>query len=147
MEYEIDYDVAKLAEKIVEACKDLSWIKDYDISIGFVRCSTAKQNRANVAADCRKVAGPFKAFCNHDIVITVYSPVFDSYSENQQKVILWHELKHIGWSEDSVKIEDHDVKDFYVILKAMGMDWNRLDEDVPDILNSVIEGSVEDEGY
>jgi hypothetical protein len=71
--------------------------------------------------------------------VTVYDPCVSILTENQFKILLYHELKHIGTTtEGDLKINDHDVKDFYIILKKYGIDWNRHDVDVPDILQEVM---------
>jgi hypothetical protein len=55
-------------------------------------------------------------------------------TENQQKVLMLHELKHIGIGERGLKIENHDIEDFADILTAYGLDWNDIDKNIEDIL-------------
>ncbi|MES0334749.1 MAG: putative metallopeptidase [Candidatus Magnetobacterium sp. LHC-1] len=126
----------KLAYAIISKREDLQWILEYELEdkIGFVKSYEQKKTNSIVFADCRKVSGPFKAFVPYEVLITTYPP-FEHLTPNQQKIVIWHELKHIGWSDEgTVKLNDHDVKDFYIILKKYGIDWDRHGQDVPDIL-------------
>ena len=56
-------------------------------------------------------------------------------SENQRKILMLHELKHIGIGEKGLKLEEHDREDFADILKRYGIDWNMHGEEVTDILS------------
>ena len=137
IDYEPAPDIMELAEKIIMRKSDIKWILDDDYFhlIGFVRSHISKTNSPDVPADCRKVPNPFRAFVPYDIIITVYEPCANLLSENQFKILLYHELKHIGTTqEQNLKVNDHDTKDFYVILKNYGIDWQRYDSQVPDIL-------------
>lgn len=130
-------DIMELANKIIAVKKDLQWIIEDDFldSIGYVRSFIPKPNKPDIAADCRKVPGPFRAYIPYQIIITVYEPCLHLFSDNQFKILLYHELKHVGLNTDfELKINDHDIKDFYFILKNYGIDWDRLDVEVPDIL-------------
>ena len=55
-------------------------------------------------------------------------------NENQHKILMYHELQHIGIGEKGHKIETHDIEDFSNILHKYGLDWNSYDKNVPDIL-------------
>jgi hypothetical protein len=145
-DYEPAPDVQSLANKIIKIKPDLKWILEDDFidSIGYVRSFVPKANKPDVPADCRKVPGPFRAYIPFDILITVYEPCLHLLSENQFKILLYHELKHIGVNTDNeLKVNDHDLKDFYVILRKYGIDWNRLDVDVPDILQEGVREDAE----
>lgn len=137
-DYVQDKSIQALATQLINILPDLRWIADYGYtdSIGYVRSFVKKQSKSNCYADCRKVAATYKAFITYDIIITLYDPLVSQLSENQLKILLWHELKHIRQQTDGkgLAIRDHDVKDFRDILDYVGLDWHEIDEDVPDIL-------------
>jgi len=61
-------------------------------------------------------------------------------TENQKKILMLHELRHIGIGEKGFRIENHDVEDFRDILERFGIEWNGFDQEVPDILAEVKAG-------
>jgi hypothetical protein len=134
-DYEVADDLRELAEKVIEARPELSIIRDFDIKIAYVRSYETKASKGKqINADCRLVSGVYTAFLPYDFIITFYEPNMYYMSENQQKVLMLHELKHIGIGERGFRIENHDIEDFKDILIEYGLDWNELDNDIKDIL-------------
>lgn len=135
-DYEVADDLRELAERIIEVRPELSIIRDFDIKVAYLRSYEAKKDKGRmVNADCRKVSGVYTAFLPYDFIITFYEPNMYHMTENQIKILMLHELKHIGISERGLRIENHDIEDFADILIHYGLDWNGLDKDVPDILD------------
>ncbi len=134
-DYEVADDLRELAEKVITARPELSIIRDYDIKVAYVRSYEAKRDKGKVVnADCRKVNGTYTAYLPYDFIITFYEPNMYYMTENQQKVLMLHELKHIGIGERGLKIENHDIEDFADILTAYGLVWNGINKDIEDIL-------------
>lgn len=134
---EVDEGLRALAERLIVAMPELSIIPTYDIKVGYVRSYEPKiDNGKAVYADCRKVTKTYKAFLPFDFIITVYDPNACLLSENQMKILMLHELKHIGLGEKGLTIENHDVEDFLDILERYGVTWNWLNAEVPDILEA-----------
>jgi hypothetical protein len=136
IDYEVAEDLKELGEKIINAMSDeLHVIKDFDVNIGYVRSYERKLSKGNIVnADCRKVNGTYTAYLPFDFIITFYEPNMDYMTENQKKILMLHELRHIGIGEKGLRIEPHSVEDFKDILHRFGIDWNDYDQDVPDIL-------------
>lgn len=135
IDYEVADDLRELGEKIIRAMPELNVIRDFDVRIGYVRSYEAKQAKGKqINADCRKVTGPYTAYLPYDFIITFYEPNIIYMSENQKKILMLHELRHIGIGERGFRIENHDVDDFIDILHRFGIEWNGFDQDVPDIL-------------
>ena len=55
-------------------------------------------------------------------------------NENQIKVLMLHELRHIGMGDRGLTIVPHDIEDFSDILEKYGLDWNEYGKELPDIL-------------
>lgn len=135
VDYEVADDLRVLAEKIISAMPELNIIRDYDAKIGYVRSFEAKRDKGKqINADCRKVNGTYTAYLPFDFIITFYDPNIYHMSENQKKILMLHELRHIGIGERGFRIENHDVEDFRDILDRFGIDWNGFDQEVPDII-------------
>lgn len=134
-DFEAADDLRNLAERVIAAMPELHIIRDFDIRVAYVRSFEPKRDKgSSVNADCRKVNGTYTAFLPYDFIITVYEPNSYYMTENQLKILMLHELRHIGIGERGLRIENHDVEDFKDILVRYGINWNGLDEDVPDIL-------------
>lgn len=146
LDYEVAEDLQQLGENVISAMPELSSIiRDFDVKIGYVRSYEAKINKGKqVNADCQKVRGTYTAYLPFDFLITFYEPNVYYMTENQKKILMLHELKHIGIGEKGLRIDNHDVEDFRSILQQYGMDWNELDQDVPDILAGGDDGSKKD---
>ncbi len=135
VDYEVADDLKDIAEKVISAMPEVQIIREYNIKVGYVRSYEGKQNKGKaVFADCKKINGTYTAFLPYDFVITFYDPNTYHMSENQKKILMLHELKHIGIGEKGFRIENHDVEDFKDILYRYGIDWNGYEQDVPDIL-------------
>lgn len=135
VDYEVADDLRELGEKVIRAMPELHIIHDFDIRVGYVRSYEAKQGKGKmIFADCRKVNGTYTAYLPFDFIVTFYEPNVYHMTENQKKILMLHELKHIGIGEKGFKIENHDVEDFVDILYRFGIEWNGFNQEVPDIL-------------
>ncbi|MEN6312786.1 MAG: putative metallopeptidase [Clostridiaceae bacterium] len=137
-------DMQKLAERIIARFPELSIIPEYGIRIGYVLSQEQPPGTKIKYADCCKVKLTYQAWLPYDFIITFYEPNTELLSENQKKILMLHELKHIGIGEKGLKLEEHDREDFADILKRYGIDWNCYDEEVPDILGEDPERIDED---
>jgi predicted metallopeptidase len=132
---EVADDLRELAEKIIEKMPELSIIPEFEIKVGYVRSFEKKQDKSKlVYGDCRRINKVYGAYLPYDFIITFYEPHVILLSENQRKILMLHELKHIGIGERGLRIEYHDVQDFGDILQRFGIDWNWFEKEVPDIL-------------
>jgi len=128
-------DLRELAEKVIKAMPELHYILDYDIKVGYIRSYESKKGAKTVFADCRKLTTVYQAYLPYDFLITFYDNEASILTENQQKILMLHELKHIEMGEHGLKIRLHDIEDFHSILGRYGINWNEFqNNDVPDIL-------------
>ncbi len=144
IDYEVSDELRQLGEKVIAGMSELYYITEFEIKVGYVLSYEAKKKDGkSIAADCRKVTGPYQAYLPFDFVVTFYHPNMSYMTENQQKVLMLHELKHIGVGERGLKIEPHNIEDFESILSRYGLNWNAFNNDIPDIL---VGGGSEEEG-
>lgn len=125
---EDDYTISEIyndmAEEIIlEKRPD---ILNSGVSVGFV--SSMKQKKKGkthlVLGECRKVQPIEKLFCPYDFLIIIYEPNCEALSEDQMKILIWHELNHIGIDENGEHyIVPHDIEEFFDIIKEHGMRW------------------------
>ncbi len=135
IDWEPSESLQELGNKVLDKIAELSYIRDFDIKIGYVLSYERKVNKGKVVfADTRKVNGPYQAYLPFDILITFYEPNVSILSENQQKIVMWHELRHIDIGPKGVTIRPHEVDDWKSILREYGIDWNEYGHEVNDIL-------------
>jgi predicted metallopeptidase len=135
MDCEPSPELEELGKKVIAKIKELDYIKDYEIKIGYVLSYDRKKKDGKIVfADCRKVSESYLAYLPYDFIITFYEPNVSILSDNQKKIVMWHELRHIGIGPKGLKVNPHEVDDFKSILRSFGIDWNDFDQEVPDIL-------------
>lgn len=127
-------ELKELANRVIKKFPEFDFIKEYDIKIGYIISYERKNGEKIVYADCRKLQEPLKAYLPYDFLITFYDWHTGQMSDNQKKILMKHELKHIGLGTNGLKIMPHDIEDFKDILKDYGNDWNEFNKIVPDIL-------------
>lgn len=133
---EVADDLKELGEKIIATVEGMEYIDAFGINVGYVRSYQRKTEKGKIIlGDCRKVNKAYGAFLPFDFIITIYDPNVRHLSENQLKVLMLHELKHIGVGPKGFRIEEHDIEDFKDICRRFGLDWNGLNEEVPDIFS------------
>lgn len=125
----------EILESLLANNADLEKINQHGVSVGIISStSKKKKNDHLVRADCRKTAEFYKAFVPYDFLITVYEPNCIDLTEEQMKIILYHELLHVGIEETATGIRTyihgHDIEDFVSIIDQYGVDWGRSRTDV-----------------
>lgn len=125
-----------LADEYAEMSEEIIREKRPDIlacgiSVGFI-ASTIKKRVGKtkiVLGECRKVQELHSLFCPYDFLIIIYEPNCEGLTEDQIKILLWHELNHIGIDDEgNTFLNPHDVEEFDDIIKAHGIHW---EENVP----------------
>ena len=78
-------------------------------------------NKRRIWADCTKLSDKVRIISGYDFVITFYD--VGQLSPRALKVLMLHEMKHIGWNEGKPVIVPHDLEDFRDIVESYGPDW------------------------
>ena len=132
---EVSEELKQLGERVIQRFSELYFIDDMDIRVGYALSYKAKKKDGKlIFAECHKVKIPYDAYLPYDFVIVFYEPNIAYFTPNQKKILMLHELKHIGLSERGLCLVPHDIEDFESILRSFGLNWNDYDEDVIDIL-------------
>ena len=123
-EYEVSEEYGVLGADIIT--EKLPWILAAGISIGFL-ASTKEKKRGKtkkILGDCTKVPERWKPYCPHDFVITIYETSCIGMTDDQLRILIWHELQHVGMDDKGkYYVRPHDVEDFDDILNIYGMRW------------------------
>lgn len=119
----LEYD--EIAEEIIkEKRKDILAL---GISVGFVTSTKEKKHGRTklVLGECKKVSEIERVFCPYDFLIIIYEVNCAGLSSDQMKILIWHELNHIGIDPKNGEffVKPHDVEEFDDIINAHGIHW------------------------
>lgn len=129
--YKLTEEYNSILEQLLANEADLQYITENEVAVGIVSSEKEKKKGGNlVYADCRKVPDIYSLFAPYNFIITVYEPNCMHLSPDQMKVLLFHELLHVGaerTEEDEVKmfLKAHDFEDFKIIVERFGANWDR----------------------
>lgn len=94
-----------------------------DVRIAWLESDKAKKAKGKIIfAECAKVPEKLEWCCPYDFTITVYEPNARHMTEEQLRILLEHEIMHIGKDKTIVP---HDAEDFRGIIEKYGIDWAR----------------------
>lgn len=119
------------AEIIKEETELLADIRNSEATIIYLGSDYPKKSKGKlVLGECEKVQNKNKWAIPCDFTITVYEPNCVGLSRDQLKILLLHELLHVGikFEDDGTEkyyIKPHDYEDFKVITDRYGTEWGQ----------------------
>lgn len=122
-EYVKSHDLEVLADKVIHD-KNMG-IQDVRIKYLLVYPYISKK----IAGRCMKATDVLKVYADCEYVIQMSGDLWDQLDDDKKFILMWHELLHVlpimneKTGEWNYKLRDHDVKDFYTIIKDHGIDW------------------------
>lgn len=121
---------AEIGAKLIEEEDALIDIANSQATIVYLSSEHKKMTAGKtVFAQCEKVAEKYKWGIPADFTVTVFEPNVEGFSDEQLRILIFHELLHIGieFNEDgseSYTIKPHDLEDFKLIIDRFGTDWS-----------------------
>ena len=131
----INEEYAEIASKIIEEEDELTAVANRHATIVYLSSDKAKKGKDKIIhAECEKIADKNKWAIPCDFTITVYEPNCVGFTEEQMRILLFHELLHVGieFKEDGTEayyVRPHDYEDFKIITDRYGTEWSRVNED------------------
>ena len=125
----ISEEYTHIGDELILTEEALSDIRDSQVSIMYLGSEYEKTSRGRtVYGQCEKVPEKYKWAVPCDFTITIFEPNVEHFTEEQMRILILHELMHVGIEEDGNEekyyIRPHDVEDFEEILERYGMDWS-----------------------
>lgn len=127
----INNDYAEIADELIRNEYSLLHLLESRVKIIYLSSDYAKTSKGKlVFGQCEKVADKYKWGIPADFTITVFEPNVQKFTDDQIRMLLHHELLHVGIDKkadgsESYSIVDHDIEDFKLILDKYGTDWSR----------------------
>ena len=122
-------DIKSIAESLIDTDEDLIYIKDSRVSIAYLESDKElKKDGKSVLGQCEKVGSKYKWCCPYDFMITIFVPNIEELSPEQLRILVKHELLHVGiidkeGGEEVYKVKPHDIEDFKIIIEEFGIGW------------------------
>lgn len=118
----------RIGEELILTAPELDDIRDSAVNIVFLGSDYEKKSQGRtVFGECEKIPGKYRWAINYDMAIIVYEPNVERFTEEQLRILLLHELMHVGvkvdGNEETYYVVPHDVEDFRAIIDKYGMDW------------------------
>ena len=129
---EISEEYAEIGARVIEEEDSLIDLRNSQATIVYL--TSEKQMNAKgkvVCAECEKVPDKYKWSIPADFTITVFLPNVEGFSEEQKRILMFHELKHVGIvfnadGSETYSTVPHDYEDFKEIIDRYGTDWSKV---------------------
>jgi len=124
---------SEIARELIETEDALLDIRNSQATIVYLSSEHKKKSGDKlVLGQCEKVADKYKWGIPADFTITVFEPNIEGFTDEQIKMLLFHELLHVGieFSADgseTYSIKQHDLEDFKLIIERFGTDWSKIE--------------------
>lgn len=128
----INEHYAEIGMELIQNEPSLEDIKNSEITIMFLSSDMKKMEKGKlVLGQCEKIADKYKWGIPCDITITVFEPNIVGFTEEQLRILIFHELLHVdityGKNEtEAYGTKPHDLEDFKEIIDRFGTDWNEV---------------------
>lgn len=126
----LNEEYAEIGHELIENEEALIDILNSQVTIAYL-VSEHKKRTADklIYAQCEKVADKYKWGIPCDFTITVFEPNVETFTPEQIRILIFHELLHVGIEfnndgTESYSIKPHDLEDFKLIIDRFGTDWS-----------------------
>lgn len=118
----------EIIQELIDTEPCLEYIRDSSVTI--VALGSDQERKANgktVFGECEKIQAKYKWCVPCDFTITVFEPNTERFTDDQLRILLLHELMHVGierdGNEEKYRIIPHDVEEFRAIIERYGVNW------------------------
>lgn len=130
----INEEYARIGAELIATEESLADIKASNATIIYLssEASPRKDGGQKITkGQCEKVAEKYKWGIPADYTITVFEPNCEGMTEEQMRILIFHELLHIeigmtDKGEEVYKIKGHDLEDFKEIIDRFGTEWSMV---------------------
>ena len=126
---------AEIGAELIQEEDALVDIANSRATIIYLSSEHKKNSKGKVThAECEKISDKYKWGIPCDFTITVFEPNIEGFTDEQIKILLFHELLHVGveFNQDgseTYSIRPHDLEDFKEIINRYGTEWSKRDDE------------------
>ena len=135
----INEEYNEIMRELIDERPELDDLKGGDVSIICLSSGHEKKTGdKKVFGQAEKISEKYKWGIPCDFTITVFEPNIEGFSRDQIrisirevwiyqiKILIFHELLHIGVDAERLFIKPHDLEDFKVIIDEFGTNWSEV---------------------
>lgn len=128
----INEEYTAIGAELIETEPELAYIRDSAAKIVYLSSDSRKKGKGTVInAQCEKIQDKYKWGLPCDFTITVFEPNVEMFTPEQLRILIFHELLHVGITvnEDGTEVyttKPHDLEDFKLIIDRFGTEWDRV---------------------
>lgn len=127
---ELSSKYEELAKEVIKEHAELADITCSSVRIAYLTSNLEKKSskETKVNGQCEKVQNKNKWAINYDFTITIFEPNVFGWSRDMLKILLYHELLHVGIDRkedgsEEYHVVDHDLEDFKMVIEQYGVNW------------------------
>ena len=127
-ERSVEYE--RIARELIENDSSLAHVKGSAAKIAYLVSDKEKTSRRKpVLAECEKVPDKYRWSVPYDFTITVFEPNVERFDDEKRRILMLHELMHVGverdGNEEAYYVVPHDIEDFEEVIERYGARWSR----------------------
>ncbi len=116
---------AAIGQELIDTEESLAPLRGAPVTIAYLASEgDPKAAGKTVQGKCEKIADKYKWGIPADFTITLFEPNIEYMTEDQIRILIFHELLHLQVDGDDVRIVGHDLEDFKEIIDRFGTEWN-----------------------
>ena len=126
---EMNEKYSEIAHALIQTEPLLDVIRQSEATIIYLSSDKEKKSKGRtIFGECEKIPDKYKWSIPADFTITLYEPNIINFTDEQIKILLLHELLHVGidWDkngEEKYTVRPHDIEEFRTIIDRYGLDW------------------------
>lgn len=125
----VNEDYTNIANELIRTEPDLKYIRESNARIIYLESELEKKSNGRlIHGQCEKVPDKYKWGLPCDFMITIFKPNVERFTDDQMRILILHELMHVGitidGNEETYSIVPHDYEDFRMIIERYGIDWS-----------------------
>lgn len=123
-------EYSNIAAELIKKESLLDDIRQSEVTIVYLSSDKEKKSKGKtVFGECEKIPDKYKWAIPADFTITIYEPNVITFTEEQMRILMFHELLHVGIEiqddgSEKYSVRPHDIEDFRTIIDRYGLDWN-----------------------
>ena len=121
----INDEYQQIAQEVIEEFDELSYLRCGDIQIILLSSDAEKKKGSHlVFGVCEKIPDKYKWSIPCDFTVTIFDTNIAEFSDEQLRILIFHELLHVGVDGDRLYVREHDLEDFKEIIDRFGTHWS-----------------------
>ena len=129
----INEHYAEVAGELLQTEDALEYIRNSNVTIIYLSSEEERKSKVKITCgECEKVPEKYKWSIPADFTITIFEPNVEKFTEEQIRILLFHELLHVGiefdGNEEKYFVRPQDLEDFKYIIDNFGTEWSWVNE-------------------